>query len=114
MTSHSFRIVPALLGLFLALTAFAAGVKFEPEAAALVADYQALDARIDACPEGDCDDREGIEAEIRALDLDLAELESERDALQDCSDCETLDGLLDDAAVLSAEASEEFGDWEDN
>jgi len=112
MTSRCSRIAPALLGLFLALTAFAAGAGLEPEASALVAGYEALEARIDACPDGDCKDREAIEAELSALDLDLADLESERDALQDCSDCERLDALLDDAAVLAAEASEETGTWD--
>ena len=111
MTSLQSRIVPALLGLLFALTAFAAGVELEPTASALVGDYQALQSRIDACPNGDCESREAIEAELDALDLDLADLESERDSIQDCSDCATLDSLIGDAAALSAEASEETGTW---
>ena len=114
MTLIRTRLAPALIGLFIALTALAGGVELQPEATALVSDYEALEVRIDACPDGDCDDREAIEADLEVLDLDLADLEGVRDALENCTDCETLDQLLGEAGVLSAEASEEVGHWEDN
>lgn len=114
MTFTPTRFASALVGLFLAVTALAGGIDLQPAASALVSEYEALEARIDACPDGDCDDRPDIEADLEALDLDLADLQIERDALEPCSDCQELDALLDDAERLSSSASEETGNWEDN
>lgn len=112
MTALRARIAPALAFLLVALTAAAAGVELEPTANALVAEYEALHARIDACPDGDCDDRTDIEADLVALDQDLADLEADRAAIQDCQDCATLDALIDDAVALSVDAGEISGEWD--
>lgn len=113
MTRFRAPALTALLGLTVALAAFAAGVELEPQASALVADYEALGVRIDACPKGDCAESQDILDDLDSLDLELADLESTRAAIQNCTDCATLDGLLDDAGALSASATEQTGGWND-
>ena len=82
------------------------------DATALLGDYQALEVRVDDCPDADCTDPQAILDDLDALEASRTQLHADRATLNSCN-CTALDAIIDDvddlAGILRATTS--TGGW---
>ena len=82
-------------------------------ATALSATYTDLATRIEACPGGTCADRDAIISDFAAAQAARAQLHTDRDTLNPCSNCQTLDSKIGNVDALAALGPSTEPDWWD-
>ena len=85
--------------------------ELEDRATVLYADYLDLETRIDACPDGNCQEASSLVDELDALGVELVQLHADRDTLTGCG-CQTLDSLIQGIDDLDEELNVIVGNWE--
>ena len=109
------RPLIALTLLFAAAgTALASVALLTDQAATLLVGYEDLESRVLDCPDGNCAEAQDLLGEREDLEADRLDLETERAAIGNCTDCQALDGLLDDLEVVAASVASGTGDWFDD
>lgn len=103
-------VVATLLGATVAL-AFTIAELFA-RAEVLVGNYESLAARVAACPEGDCEDRNSIEADFQSAESARSTLHDDRATLNPCGTCQSLDLQIAAAGALGEQLGVVIEGWE--
>ena len=97
------NILPLILAIVLATSAFAATVgELQSRADDLNATCGSLISRAEACPGGTCSDGAAIRSEFATADTSRLALKADRETLNPCTTCSTLDETI---ATVDARAA---------
>jgi hypothetical protein len=106
------KLVFALFALVIAGAALAATLaEVTADANALLTEYEDLESRVDNCPGGTCPEAQDILDDLDVAEADRTQLHADRDTLDPCSSCGSVDATISDIDDLSAELAAGTGDW---
>ncbi len=105
--------IPVLFLLALASVALAATLaEVTADADALLLVYEDLEDRVDACPGGTCQGAQAILDDLADAEVDRAQLHTDRDTLDPCTTCSSVDVTIGDIDSRSGQITEETGNWD--
>jgi hypothetical protein len=107
------RNVLAVMFALVATVALAVTVaELEQVGNALLADYVELDGRVDDCPDGKCAEAGQILDDFDALEEERADMHADRQTLNPCTNCGSLDATIGQVDALAASIAERVMEWE--
>ena len=113
MTRHPFRIGAAVVIVMLAVVARATTeAQVATDASVLLADYNALQVRVDACPQGHCGDAANIRLTYAALEVRRIQLHADRAALPSSTGYQQIDAAIASIDQVAAATGGTIGGWE--
>ena len=70
-----------------------------------------MSARVDACPDGSCDEAAALETRFASLEADRSALHATRAELGPCMSCQALDATIRAVDGLAASVTARLGTW---